>query len=199
MTYQNLTSKWVVSSCIHLLSHSFVLRGGENHLTLLVSSFTLQPDTVPQPVPCPVAEMQTLRSRRRDVLARSPMTRVQETVSVHKRDSSGVWSVAIYGPPPLSFHFGGRTFQSPLFFIELSCKCLAPLQKNVPWACVFRCILFFNDNAHVFLFAHWVYLVHQTSGTRWLAVRLGWRPSSGPWGIRLLSTSTGTHSFCVKS
>lgn len=55
-------------------------------MTLLVSSFTLQPDTVPQPVPCPVAEVQTLRSRRRDVLARSPMTWVQETVSVHKRE-----------------------------------------------------------------------------------------------------------------
>lgn len=125
MTYQNLTSKWVVSSCIHLLSHSFVLRGGENHLTLLVSSFTLQPDTVPQPVPCPVAEVQTLRSRRRDVLARSPMTRVQETVSVHKRDSSGVLVSRHLWPASPQLSFRREDISEPSFLhwtvMQMSC------------------------------------------------------------------------------
>lgn len=142
--------QWTVSSSVHLLIHAFIFYGEFNHLTLFLSCFSLQHNTVPKFIPCLAAKLQTLRSCQGNVLAWSRITEPLEKILAHKKrikdptDSPFITSLS-----QVSFQRDDNT--SKLFF-----KCAASLKEDVSWTCVFMYILFFNDSTYTYPF--WVHV-----------------------------------------
>lgn len=88
--------------CVSL--RSFIVHGEKNYLTLFVSYFSLQYNTVPEFLSCLVAILQTLRACQRDVLDRKISTQVEETILVQKEVFNIPASLHLW-PSPLSCPF----------------------------------------------------------------------------------------------